>query len=437
MKHAIKLIAVATCFLLTTQLYAQENASAAGSSGEGSVSTPLIAGYSQDYWGPPATGSSHANFYLFTQSPSYDSNLAASVLLSYFMQSSATQAISQQGAATLVGLLSSTATSQVKQLHTALSSLAPISNLQELPYLYQYNVKKMQFIQIKSPIPTNATGPQAAVDAAKLKVLSAQLVKPYDYASLMNKDMYQAPSSNKPSTEAINAQSFINYITGVYNPIPGIDFSVLFKAKAGGSDNTKLMQALQIPEVQKYFVAMRRYVSFVSVALSNFNYLYSQRQALPTNKVIQQGGVIPGFSTAQNLPPQFQKQVSRLALDRWMATRRLVWNKADNGSLKNSWYNKIEQATPATLQRENVLLLAEIRYELFKMRMVQERTLATMSAIELENAKNMKFSITQLISNACSKSPLKGSGACAGITKQEIPNVAPPPTQTNQGLQKM
>lgn len=94
-----------------------------------------------------------------------------------------------------------------------------------------------------------------------------------------------------------------------------------------------------------------------------------------------------------------------------MATRRFTSSTDTQGKTK-SWYNKIEHAGPATLQRENLMLLAEMRYELYKNRMINERILATLSTTELQNTENIRLQLANLKRIFCDQKPFKDTGAC-------------------------
>ena len=68
---------------------------------------------------------------------------------------------------------------------------------------------------------------------------------------------------------------------------------------------------------------------------------------------------------------------SQLSIEKDMATRRIKKYFGET----NSWYNKMEAANPVTVNREVAYLLAEMNYQLYLNRQIQERMLATMSAI--------------------------------------------------------
>lgn len=59
--------------------------------------------------------------------------------------------------------------------------------------------------------------------------------------------------------------------------------------------------------------------------------------------------------------------------------------------LKEKWHDDMEKATPLTLQREMLYLLAEINYQLYQQRRDNERLLATVSAMQLEQLDVQKI----------------------------------------------
>jgi hypothetical protein len=76
------------------------------------------------------------------------------------------------------------------------------------------------------------------------------------------------------------------------------------------------------------------------------------------------------------LSHQTSGPISLLKLENFMATRRI---------LDKNWYkNDLIHENPATLQRQQVELLAENLAESYQTRMTLERLLATMSVLVLE-----------------------------------------------------
>jgi hypothetical protein len=153
------------------------------------------------------------------------------------------------------------------------------------------------------------------------------------------------------------AKNLLRFITGLASPPTAINFGKLSpKDREVAMQNTK---------VQQYLATLRTLTAVSSVGISNLYYLYAER--------------VPIKMDNPNPNDTNQKQIEKspLQMEQEMATRRLR---------DASWFAKMEAASPATIQREMLYLLAEIRFELFQNRMVNERLLATQSVIQVQNA---------------------------------------------------
>jgi hypothetical protein len=192
-------------------------------------------------------------------------------------------------------------------------------------------------------------------------------------------------SGNKPLCQSYAAQSFIGYLSGLGSPPIVPAFSSM---KAKGFTETQIKDFRNSSGVQDYLAALRSYVAQQSAGMSQLNYLYAQRviqkdlgKRLNVHKygtVDAKGKVTPGEVIAD---------VSPLQAEEYLATRRV----SDPG-----WYKEMESATsPMVLARETLYILAEIRLELFKTRMENQRLLATLAALQLQGVKSQKILIDQ------------------------------------------
>lgn len=169
-------------------------------------------------------------------------------------------------------------------------------------------------------------------------------------------------------TEATEAKNVINALSGSLDPITPINFNQLV-ANLSGDKANNLKAKLQEKQIQEYLSTLRNYLATQTMALSNLYQLYTERQAIDPNKA--DPAVRPALQALAGQGP-----VSLLKLENFMATHRI---------LDKNWYkHDLLNENPATLQRQQVELLAENLAESYQTRMTLERLLATMSVLVLE-----------------------------------------------------
>jgi hypothetical protein len=172
------------------------------------------------------------------------------------------------------------------------------------------------------------------------------------------------------ATEADEAKNVINALNTSLTPINTVNFNQLV-ANLNGDKKNNLRIKLNEKPIQEYLASLRSYLAIQSVALSNLNQLYAERQPIDPSKA--DPAVQPALAA---LSHQTSGPVSLLKLENFMATRRI---------LDKNWYkNDLIHENPATLQRQQVELLAENLAESYQTRMTLERLLATMSVLVLE-----------------------------------------------------
>lgn len=171
-------------------------------------------------------------------------------------------------------------------------------------------------------------------------------------------------------TEATEAKNVINALNTSLTPINTVNFDQLVANENGDKANNINAKLSQKP-IQEYLAALRNYLATQSIALSNLYQLYAERQPIDPQKAD------PAVRAALvALSNQTHAPVSLLKLENVMATRRI---------LDKNWYkNDLIRENPATLQRQQVELLAENLAESYQTRMTLERLLATMSVLVLE-----------------------------------------------------
>ena len=169
------------------------------------------------------------------------------------------------------------------------------------------------------------------------------------------------------------AANFIRYAAGDVTPgsLPALkDYSTLYNQAMNPQNNIPLdVQMKAQATLASYFTKLRSYAALTSVAYSNLYYVLSKR--LP-----------------QNTSSSDSSTATSQALNEFtMATWRLY---TPGGNTNANWLNQINQAPPATVEKEMVTLLAEINYQLYLTRQQQERLLLTNTMLLLVNAKLSK-----------------------------------------------
>lgn len=189
------------------------------------------------------------------------------------------------------------------------------------------------------------------------------------------KSASQNPEQSKPSFDMAspveNANQFIQYVGGTTIPLDMPSAQLLTEK---GADH--------LPAIKAYTAIIRTYAARMSVGLGNLYYLLSKRvpQELSTPKTAPSGGGT--------------KVTSQALMEYKMATWRLF--NTDDAADKQQWVDKINTATPATVQKEMAMLLAEINYQLYLNRQQQERLLMTNSVLLLISANTVPPSVRDL-----------------------------------------
>lgn len=170
--------------------------------------------------------------------------------------------------------------------------------------------------------------------------------------------------------QAQQAENFIRYVTGGVTPVslPKLKaYDTLYsQAFPSTPPSTPTVQQVQAQTtLEKYFTTLRTYAAQVSVGVGNLYFIMSKR--LPQNQ-----------STTGQAP-------SSQALSEFnMATWRLF---NPDMSSNNQWINQLNNASPATVEKEIATLLAEINYQMYLDRQIQERLLLTNSIMLIQGTR--------------------------------------------------
>lgn len=160
--------------------------------------------------------------------------------------------------------------------------------------------------------------------------------------------LLKTTSIEPQSVDETNALTLLQFVSGVNNGITGIPKRISVSGMG------------PIAAFQKQFGT---YLAQQSVGLNVLYGLLSERL------------VKPGLGEQLGGP---QKDMSPLALDQYMATRRLNVNDP------NGWLAQLGNATPAQISKEQLMLMAEMRYEMYLMRRSQEETNMLLATQQLQ-----------------------------------------------------
>lgn len=185
------------------------------------------------------------------------------------------------------------------------------------------------------------------------------------------------PNTQNPGLTAQNqaqtAANFIRYVSGAVAPVslPKLkDYDSLYNTAYPPKGTTPNIpqQAQAQATLSAYLNSLRTYAAQTSVGMSNLYYILSKR--LPQSQ-----------TTSGPLTSQAVNEFN-------MATWRL-FSAAQNGNTQanKQWIEKINTATPGTVEKEIAVLLAEINYQMYLDRQLQERILLTNTIMLMQNLK--------------------------------------------------
>lgn len=214
------------------------------------------------------------------------------------------------------------------------------------------------------------------------------LIDPLLYSTSNTNNNNSASSTTTPvtsgmhaDTQAQSAENYIRYVSGSVSPSAQTTFEVYNQyynlavpTNTGKSTPPANLSAQKT--LSNYIAGLRTFAAQTSVGVGNLYYMFSRRMLNNT-----------GSATNSATSP---------ALDEYnMATRRLYnpANASGSGCQQSSssssstpssapaqgcqWVDQINQASPATVEKEIAILLSEINYQLYLTRQQQERLLLT------------------------------------------------------------
>ncbi|MGL5743392.1 MAG: type IVB secretion system protein IcmX [Legionella sp.] len=201
------------------------------------------------------------------------------------------------------------------------------------------------------------------------------------------------PDSNQPNNTTNNnpgltaqsqvqqAANFIRYVSGGVTPaglLSWSDYTSLYRsATTPGTDAaSKGQQQSSQAALSSYLTSLRTYAAQSSVGLSNLYYIMSKRlpQTIPKTD----------SSSGESLPPTSQ-ELSEFNMATWR-----LFNPQSTTPGSTQWMNQINTASSVSVQKEIAILLAEINYQMYLDRQIQERILLTNSVMLLQNTRNFQ-----------------------------------------------
>lgn len=183
--------------------------------------------------------------------------------------------------------------------------------------------------------------------------------------------------------QRLQAAHFITYVSGLADPLSPIQLNDQSKATIRGTE-----------EGWNYLYALRTMMASQSVALTNLDYLFAERQPIANL------ATTAGLKTADGA-------ASKLQLQQYIATRRTD---------SEQWYKEMAQASPTTVAREQLNVLAEIERQLYQLHTDNEKILATLSVMEIQtNAAANKTNLQTATQNLCSSNAGKNLPGCPKV----------------------
>ena len=188
----------------------------------------------------------------------------------------------------------------------------------------------------------------------------------YDTESLSSQTQSSSEGQGLSNNSQMQAASnYVKYVSGTLLPKSLADQSTI-KDKNSiitsfSSDTKTRMQAFH--DLLGYVLGLRVYAAQMSLPMQNFYESLAKRMVLPTDA-----------SSSQKTSQALNEFV--------MASYRLYTPSSSNdgGPATSAWQDMLNTASPATVQKETALILAEINYQLYQMRQQQEKLLLIQSS---------------------------------------------------------
>lgn len=216
---------------------------------------------------------------------------------------------------------------------------------------------------------------------SELTIQDPQLKKPsdlsndfLDFGALFSNDNY-SPSQQK------NAKEYVKYAAeSTTNFAKGLDL------KALANQPRLVSQLVNSNSYAEYQYKVRALLAIRSILINSLNHLIAERTPMK------------GLGAAAGLEPN--TPASPLQVEAFRANRRAenLLTAAQKQLPQNqqpNWYASVENASPATVQRETLIVLAEIEQQNYQAHLDRERILAAITALGLQNNMTKTKRVTE------------------------------------------
>jgi intracellular multiplication protein IcmX len=191
-----------------------------------------------------------------------------------------------------------------------------------------------------------------------------------------NVDALMLPQSYNTEAQKKAANNFITYLSQNYKLLNSSLINAL-NSSSLKNDAKKLQSLKGTIQFQNYLVNNRSKIAAASIPLSNFYHMYSERANLKDIIDKMEAG-------GQTVNPAIKDVVNTLASKNINSLLELQNYVANHRVTDQKWRQKMASASPATVQRETLFVLAEIESQLQRMHLDNERLLATVSGAQLQ-----------------------------------------------------
>ncbi len=199
-----------------------------------------------------------------------------------------------------------------------------------------------------------------------------------------------APNAYTPKQQKA-ASGFITFLTKDYTPYTqGIDFNTLRSALNNYKNKpsviaAKLNELMNSHQFKTYQLNVRSAIAARSVGLNNMNYLLQERSPIKTESPNARLAEVSKTVLGASYKPCYKgpcTYASPLQVSNYIADHRVD---------SPAWYERMKTASPATVQRETLFVLAEIENQNQQAHLDRERMLATLSAMQLQSAASSQM----------------------------------------------
>lgn len=204
------------------------------------------------------------------------------------------------------------------------------------------------------------------------------LIEPMVYSiTPISKSTTPSSSGLTATTQAQEAENFIRYATGETSPMQqttATNYNALL-SMISNAQSTAAQKATAITTLSSYLSGLRSYTAQTSVGVANLYYIFSKRMVQNTDD----SNALASVPT----PSKGALPTTQALSEYRIATRRL-YDPTITTEKGGQWVEQINNAPPATVQKEIAILLSEINYQLYLSRQQEERLLLANSVMLLQ-----------------------------------------------------